>query len=265
MATKQVINQATKLDKSITNFNDKKKVKKLASGRELKVHKVLHFTRTKGKIKSEIDNELLLLKVFSDFDQKLAMKNILIDTYEIRNPHDLYPMFCDDAARCLRIPNKGAKNSIFNEAVSVNYFAERFSAKNILLEMEVHYEYYNYKVADYVCTIYNKFRVGVSVTRAMKHKDPTSFSLSDAHELLQKKLLGLILARKCVSKEHDFNICFLHIWCQTPEIADKLNAVYNNVIKEDDTGMFSEVIVLATICQEPGLYSNHFYHLLNLE
>jgi hypothetical protein len=222
--------------------------------------KVHHFTKSKCKIKSAIDNELLLLHLFSQDEEKFSptMKTILIDFYEARKPEDFIPAFCDTSTRCMNVKNAGAEGSKYSEAVSINYFAEKFAAKNFLLEMEVKYFFRDYKLVDYICNIYTRFRVGVSVTRAMNWRNPSHFSLEDAYLLLKRKLSGLIIARNCVSEENSFKASFLHIFCQTIDIANKINAVHEKVVSEDDTNTFREVIILATVCSEPSIYSNKF-------
>ncbi len=90
----------------------------------------------------------------------------------------------------------------------------------------------------------------------MKYPDPNEFSDEDAYELLKRKMNGLLIARNCVSEEDSFYICFLHVLCQTRGIADKIRSAYPRVVSEDDTGTIGEIIVLATVYEDPFIYSN---------
>jgi len=64
-----------------------------------------------------------------------------------------------------------------------------FGAILLKTEMQIHYSP-NSKKTDYLCIVRNQ-RLGVSVTRAMKHTDPNDFSSEDAEVLLLKKLNGV--------------------------------------------------------------------------
>lgn len=77
------------------------------------------------------------------------------------------------------------------QSLSVEYFARRFQARDVVTEMEVEYCSMNWKKVDYICTLYGQ-RVGVSVTRAMSYPDPRAFSGDAAYQLLYKKLFGLV-------------------------------------------------------------------------
>ena len=77
------------------------------------------------------------------------------------------------------------------QSLSVEYFARRFQAQDVVTEMEVEYWSFNWKKVDYICTLYGQ-RVGVSVSRAMCYPDPNAFSSEIAYRLLYKKLYGLV-------------------------------------------------------------------------
>jgi hypothetical protein len=95
-----------------------------------------------------------------------------------------------DALRVRCESNAGGTSTI-SESLSVEYFARRFQAKDVVTEMEVEYCSMNWKKVDYICTLYGR-RVGVSVTRAMSYPDPDAFSPQAAYRLLHKKLFGLV-------------------------------------------------------------------------
>lgn len=252
---------ATTADKS-EKKKDNSQSKNAAAGKSCRWKKfiVMQYTMSKAIIKSEIDSELDLLDALSvPADSKLSMKGIFIDNYDVgscigpsRGGEDGF--LCEAANKCMISPNLGGKSWI-SEAWSLEYFAQRFHAKSFILETEVVYNYFNWKAVDFVCSIHKR-RVGVSVTRAMCRDGPSKFTTEDAYVLLTKKLSGLLLARTNVDERQAFNVCFLHIWCPTREIADKLNSVYDRVIAEDDTNTLQEAIVLATVCTTKSIYTN---------
>src|SRR5436189_3519143 len=112
--------------------------------------------------------------------------------------------------------------------------------------MEVEYYYYGCSLVDYICNIYGQ-RIAISVTRAMKYNDPASFTVDDAYTLLRKKLRGMIIARDSISERDCFSISFIHIWCQTLDIAEKIRQVHPRIIAEDESNTFHEVIILASV------------------
>lgn len=219
------------------------------------LNKVLHFSRNKSVIKSEIDNELTLLHAFEQGKiGKIKMGNIIIDTYITKKPCIFIKSMCEAAKKVLTSPNAGGKSEI-SEMVSCEYFKRRFNATNFLGEMEVIYDVHNGKLSDYICKIYN-FQVGVSVTRAMMQKDATVYNEEAAEELLKKKMSGLIIARTNTNKFHAYSVCFLHIWCKTLKVAQMIEKVYPKVVSSDESQTFREIIVLATVYKENFIYSN---------
>ena len=110
--------------------------------------------------------------------------------------------------RSIQIENAGGSSNI-SEMISIEYYIRLFKATDFLLEMEVSY-ILDYKMVDYVCNI-GKFRIGVSVTRAMGYPSPKDFTYEKALRLLHKKLYGLIVARNSVCKKHSFTRSILHV------------------------------------------------------
>lgn len=218
----------------------------------LDVSKVLHFTDSKTSIKTDIESELSLHSFFdaSKFSKIVKGKGgVYVDNYSSPAPKKHIKSFCPAAKKCLVVANAGGKGAIPSEALCIQYFHERFAAKNFLLEMEVSYNF-DWKLVDSICNIYGH-RVGISTTRAMSNE---VFTEENGYQLLKKKLFGLVMARNCVSEEHSFSICFLHIWTPTIDIAQKLQKVYPRVVAEDDTGTFGEVIILASVYSDPWIY-----------
>ena len=206
-------------------------------------------------IKSDIKNDKLTMTKSDIKNDKtsLRMSNILIDNYESISPRAHMMRFCPDAKRCLTGKNAGGKSE-YSESLSIQYFFERFSARKFILEMDVEYDYFNCKICDFVCDVYGH-RVGVSVTRAMKC-GPNEFTEESAYVLLKKKMHGLLMARSNVGDRHSFIISFLHIWCQNVAIAQYIDKVYPRVVAEDETGMFKEIIILASVYGRGYIYDN---------
>ncbi|KAJ7570252.1 hypothetical protein O6H91_01G111700 [Diphasiastrum complanatum] len=130
----------------------------------------------------------------------------------------------NDAKRVATESNAGGTSTI-SESLSVEYFARRFQARDVITEMEIEYCSANWKKVDYICNLYGQ-QVGVSVTRAMSYPNPEDFSPQMACRLLFKKLYGLVVARHGVTRRHSFSHCILHVWCETQETAKIMEAEY---------------------------------------
>lgn len=160
-----------------------------------------------------------------------------------------------EASDSLNIINAGGKSNV-SEALSIQYFLSVFGGTDFVYEKQIDY-YIHYKMVDFICTLPNLARVGVSVTRAMKFPRPERFTLEDAHRLLQKKLYGLIVARNAVNRRHAFYRSVLHVWCQTPRIADLLQEAYNSLdINDYGLDIQGVVVLLLTVCENPAIYRN---------
>lgn len=159
-----------------------------------------------------------------------------------------------DALRSLAIPNAGGKSEI-SEAFSMQYFYERYRASHFLCEMEVSY-WIHFKMVDFICTIKRK-RMGVSVTRAMGYPESSDFTGEDALKLLRRKLYGLIVARNSTERKHRFFKSTLHVFCQTPEIADLVEQAFVN-LDIDDFGLnvIGALYLQLTVCSHKAIYRN---------
>ncbi|XP_024364790.1 uncharacterized protein [Physcomitrium patens] len=161
---------------------------------------------------------------------------------------------CHDALRVKYEQNAGGSSTI-SESLSVEYFARRFRAQDIVSEMEVEYWSSNWKKVDYICTLYGQ-RVGVSVSRAMAFPDPKAFSPEMAHRLLHKKLYGLVVARDGVTKRHSFSKSILHVWCETQRTAEIMRTVSTDVRK--DLNISDSIIMVLTVADD--LYSRPIFY-----
>lgn len=176
--------------------------------------------------------------------------HVFADSYEFGDNPITHP----DAVRSLSVENAGGKSEV-SEALSMQYFYERFGAGQFLLEREVEY-WCEYKMVDFVCTI-AETRIGVSVTRAMGYPTPEHFDAEAALHLLRKKLYGLIVARNAVDKKHRFFKSILHIFCQTTPIAALLQEAYAGLdVNDFGLNIKGAVILRLTVCTDPRIYSN---------
>lgn len=192
---------------------------------------------------SKLRNRLL------DFSPQTYSQNIFMDNMKF-----LKLTWSPEASKTFSLVNAGG-NSIYSEALSIEYFVRYFQAKNIIYEMEISY-YFEFKMIDYLCTL-NDVTVGVSVTRAMNYRDPYRFTLQDAQLLLHKKLHGLIVSRSCVNNRHCFDKSILHVWCQNEWVAQKVQEAYESFdIKDHGLDVKENVIVVITVCSERQIYFN---------
>lgn len=135
-----------------------------------------------------------------------------------------------DASRALIMENAGG-NSRVSEAMSIEYFVAYFNAQDIVLEREVEY-WFSSRMIDFLMSVQGK-RVGVSVVRAMGYPNRTAFTLEKAIRLLQKKIDGLIVARRCVSKRHSFQHSILHVQCPDWRIAKQIRLAWHLFVHSD--------------------------------
>jgi hypothetical protein len=153
--------------------------------------------------------------------------------------------------KSLQVPNAGG-NSQLSEAWSIHFFVTCRGATNVVFEKDVQY-WIEYKMIDFLCTIHNH-RVGVSVTRAMGYPHHSRFTFKDAMVLVEKKLSGLILARRGVCDHHLFNRSVLHVWCQTPRIARLVRQAYR--ILRPTVAVEGTLEVLTTVSNHQPLFGS---------
>jgi hypothetical protein len=185
---------------------------------------------------------------FHMFNEEYIAGSIVRNYYTPRRPLKDF-IVSKGAEKIYKEPNAGG-SSVNSEALSADLFDTLFNAKNIITEMEIDYEDMNWKKCDYLMEISNE-TFGVSVTRAMKHPSPDLYDYEDAELLLSRKLSGLIVARSGILHEdYNFTKSILHIWCQTPKIADIITDVYNRM---DDMAR-DNIIVMLTISSSDYIY-----------
>lgn len=205
----------------------------------------------------------------TDFDiqQKYLGSGLIRDKLIIKPLYDndkqlTWEWLSKHAYRSLYEENAGG-NSLVSEALSIEYFTQFRGAISVSLEMEVPY-WISYKKVDFTCLCKSspnskEIREGVSVTRAMGFPTPESFTIIDAHKLLNKKLKGLIIARNGISESDTFYSSYLHIWCQTDRIADLLEKSYSEIdITEYGLDIAGTLTLILTVSDWQPLYSNYF-------
>lgn len=202
-----------------------------------------------GIISSTVQDKINLNSVISG---KQISENIFIDRYTVPSFHKM--KMCKAAKHSLTIDNAGGKSAL-SEALSMQYFRERFRARKYIPEMEIKY-WIDYKMCDFICNIKGN-RVGVSVSRAMGFPTPSDFTHEIAYRLLQKKMHGLVIASRGVCEKQEFHTSVLHIFCQDQRIADIVYQMYPRILAEDDTDTIRDVIMILTVCEQDYVYSNN--------
>lgn len=180
-------------------------------------------------------DSVVLTRTFKDkyiFDAFLKHQNDKLLTKDILNINSGIKLGYD-ADRSLTVPNAGG-NSILSEAISIELYSRLLKINSgIKLEMEINY-WVDYKIIDYLIPIHtiqttqtiknnqtnqSKNYIGVSVTRAMGFPDSSQFTQENAKRLLYKKIYGLYIAQKCITKAQSFDLGILHVLCQDSSVS----------------------------------------------
>lgn len=180
----------------------------------------------------------------------------------ILDEYRMYEM-AGEALRSMKMENAGG-TSAYSEGVSIQYFLD-LGARSILCEREVSYDFYNFKMVDFIATFQlpdgkkpdgkKSKRVGVSVTRACQYNGQP-FDKEKAEQLLTKKLYGLVIARRAVSVHHTFYTSVLHILCESREIQMTLSRVYNELDKTElGETLRGTLILVLTLVDDPKVFS----------
>jgi len=154
---------------------------------------------------------------------------------------EVIPM-SEGGQRIFDTPNAGG-NSVASEVMSFEVLRTLYNAKLLRTEMEIDYEFANWKITDYSVKI-NDQNIGVSVARAMKFG--SDFDLEDARRILTKKLNGVIDSTKNACGQDKWKKQILHLWAQHKYIVDVLRECYETVIPED---LKSNTMVIVTVCE----------------
>mmetsp|Transcript_3801 Transcript_3801/g.13103 ORF Transcript_3801/g.13103 Transcript_3801/m.13103 type:complete len:180 (+) Transcript_3801:519-1058(+) len=152
-------------------------------------------------------------------------------------------------------PNAGGSSEV-SEVLSMEVLSRLLGPgggsgkRDVVGEMEVTYWSSNWKKVDYLCRLpRRKGFVGVSVTRAMGFPTAEHFGREDAERLLHKKLHGLVVARQGLCEAHAVETAILHVWCQTQEVADLVEAAARRLqLEEGEEGaLLDGVTVVLTV------------------
>jgi hypothetical protein len=144
--------------------------------------------------------------------------------------------------------------SIVSEALSAEVLSLLYNAQGLRTEMEVQYLFPGWSMVDYVVEMFGS-RVGVSVTRAMGYPHESTFGVDEAQRLLNKKLTGLVTARRNMGKRDSFQKSVLHVFAQSERVANLLYEQFHLL----DMDVRNNVVVLCTVTnQSPHLYENAY-------
>lgn len=180
-----------------------------------------------------------------------SRSSIFIDHYILPK----YQSVCTHAKRSLQISNAGGQSEI-SEMYSIDYFYQLYNGKNVILETEVDY-WIDSKMIDFIVYMGGK-RVGISVARAMGFPTADNFTYESAVKLLNKKILGLLVARNSVSKKHIFNKSILHIWCQNYTIASLIYQAFLQINPDDYIlDVKGKILIQLTISNDEQIYKNN--------
>lgn len=115
-------------------------------------------------------------------------------------------------------------------------------------------------------------RIGVSVKRAVNReimlqlKSPQqrdcrgitddTFDAKAAEKFLDTAIRGLVVARRCVFKDHDFSKSILHVWCPTKRVASQVRGAFEALDIEDmDLDVKGYLILHLTVCNNKLVFT----------
>jgi len=132
---------------------------------------------------------------------------------------------------------------VASEVMSYELLRTLYNAQLLRTEMEIDYEFANWKITDYSVKI-NDQNIGVSVARAMKFG--SEFDLADAERILTKKLGGVIDSTRNACGQDKWKKQILHLWAQHEYIVDVLRDCYERTIPDE---LKSNTMVVVTVCE----------------
>jgi hypothetical protein len=155
--------------------------------------------------------------------------------------------------RTLDVRNAGGSSEL-SETLSMYYMYLKFKASNFIPEMEVDYQIQSH-ICDYLMNI-NETKIGVSVTRALCYPFGENIPYDFATSLLYKKLIGIITAKKSVSRSHQFDTSVIHVWCNSWITAQIIREAFTMIIKDDLYGLFENIYIVCSVCHANFIYTN---------
>ncbi|SNW62982.1 Putative deoxynucleoside monophosphate kinase, partial [Orpheovirus IHUMI-LCC2] len=156
----------------------------------------------------------------------------------------------DGAIKFWNMENAGGKSK-YSEAWSIEYLHRQLGLSDVLCELEVQY-WVKYKMVDYVGNIGN-CRIGVSVTRALGYPDRNIMTYEEAYDLVEKKLNGLIIARRSACYVNNFYTCILHVFCYNKHISNMVRKAFGKV--KERMVETDNVLLLTTVNNEIPMYT----------
>jgi hypothetical protein len=206
-------------------------------------------------IRSDLSDEFLLHKSLKSETEYIE---IIQDVLHLVSAAQI--LMGDEAQKILNEPNAGGA-SVVSEALSAEYMARRFGARDIVTEMAIQYWFPNWKRIDYIATFFGG-RVGVSVTRAMGYPYDTDFEMEDAIRLCEKKLNGLVIAKSGISNSCRYERSILHCFCQTEEISNMMLIAFHEMIERDKREhpncptLEGSITLILTVCGIGEVYTD---------
>ena len=185
-------------------------------------------------VKDEKNEEIK--KLYSSNDETLFQNELsyyhFSHNYEIKTSNPIVDFYFDNiiieklenlALISLKVRNAGGKSEI-SEAYSINHISKIKNSNICFYERDIRY-WCEFKMLDYILVNENG-KIGVSVVRAFSKRN--EFTYEKGLLLLQRKISGLLIAKRIVSEIFHFDTTILHIICENEEIKNILISCFSD-------------------------------------
>lgn len=173
---------------------------------------VKEFTICKSEDSSFLKTELEYYNISHLKHEKISDNPIIIKLDELHS--DQLNEFANNS---LLIRNAGGKSEI-SEAYSIHHLSELLKCNTVIYETQITY-WCKYKLLDYIM-LFKNHNIGVSVVRAFERNK--IFDYDFGVQLLQRKINGIMIARRIVTEYQSFDDSILHIFSENKKITDIL-------------------------------------------
>ncbi|MFZ9889686.1 MAG: hypothetical protein ACO3JL_19495 [Myxococcota bacterium] len=149
-----------------------------------------------------------------------------------------------DGGREILADGNAGGSSLLSEVFAYEVLARCEGATLLKTELEVEYTDPQGKITDLLVELAGE-RVGVSVTRAVTFPRDQPYALSDAQELLEKKLSGILSSSANVAADDAWQKQILSVIAYAPAHA----AVLEEALQGIDTSLQRDTIVYVTVSE----------------
>ena len=230
----------------------------------LKINKITNTNNNNNYKQNK--NNFLTIKVINNLNQYniIIIKQYIEFTQYIISNHINKPLYISSkfitslfpetiklsvgAQRILNEDNAGGESEL-SEAFSFEILNKCFKKVKLLKsEMEIKYLFNHCKITDYLIEMNNNYKIGVSVTRAMKHNG--LFNKYDGMQLLTKKINGINESSVCVAECDKWQRQILHIWTTDNYISNILYQTFNKLMIINPKFINNTIIFVTVASQE---------------